>query len=377
MKVKDEIRIKANISTNVLKGGTEILTWRKRKIDSWAKRRQKDIEQGIKKQKEDREALHRFRTKWNLILPNQQDQTKHKPRTPKPTNEQEKKRKPPEQSEQIKERRTENTGGDRTTIMETNNKKVNAAQGGEGNDKQEENNETEQYHNMNSIQLKTTDNDPNMQDEAQTETNNQSGENNQETKEKRSIHKQKKQKKEIRTTDKQKNKVRKNKKMMTDTGEETQVGSAMDERNSKCKQNITNREEDRQTHTKQIEAIRGIRIRKEGTRTKRKEKEQGKETRPRKKFKQSNITQYMDTNGKRKRKRNQNTHNVVDRVESEHGNNQRDTGKTQRDEPNGKTDLWDTDQRDTDQRDTDQCDVETKRKKETKEAIAKERTGIG
>ena len=31
----------------------------------------------------------------------------------------------------------------------------------------------------------------------------------------------------------------------------------------------------------------------------------------------------------------------------------------------------------TDQRDTDQCDVETKRKKETKEAIAKERTGIG
>ena len=71
------------------------------------------------------------------------------------------------------------------------------------------------------------------------------------------------------------------------------------------------------------------------------------------------------------------THNVDDRVESEHGNNQRGTEKTQRDEPNGKTDLWDTDQRDTDQRDTDQCDVETKRKKETKEAIAKERTGIG
>ena len=84
----------------------EILTWRKRKIDSWAKRRQKDIEQGIKKQKEDREALHRFRKKWNLIIPNQQDQTKHKSSTPKPTNEQEKKRKPPEQSEQIKERRT-------------------------------------------------------------------------------------------------------------------------------------------------------------------------------------------------------------------------------------------------------------------------------
>ena len=162
----------------------EILTWRKRKIDSWAKRRQKDIEQGIKKQKEDREALHRFRTKWNLIIPNQRDQTKHKPRTPKPTNEQEKKRKPPEQSEQIKEKRTENTEGDLTAIMETNNKKVNTAQGGEGNDKQEENNETEQYHNMNSIQLKTTDNDPNMQDEAQTEMNNQSGENNQETKKK-------------------------------------------------------------------------------------------------------------------------------------------------------------------------------------------------
>ena len=239
------------------------------------------------------------------------------------------------------------------------------------------NNETEQYHNMNSIQLKTTDNDPNMQDEAQTEMNNQSGENNQETKKKRNIHKQKKQKKEIRTTDKQKNKVRRNKKMMTDTGEETQVGSAMDERNSKCKQNITNREEDRQTHTKQIEAKRGIGIRKEGTRTKRKEKEQGNETRPAKKIKQSSIMRYMDTNGKRKRKRDQRTHHADEREESEQGNNQRDTGKTQRNEPNGKIDLRDSDQRDTDQRDTDQCDKKTKRKKETKEAIAKERTGIG
>ena len=69
----------------------------------------------------------------------------------------------------------------------------------------------------------------------------------------------------------------------------------------------------------------------------------------------------MDTNGKRKRERNQNTHNVDDRVESEHGNNQRGTEKTQRDEPNGKTDLWDTDQRDT-----DQCDIKTKRKKQKK-----------
>ena len=229
-----------------------------------------------------------------------------------------------------------------------------------------------------SIQLNTTDNASDMQDEAQTETNNQNGENNKETRGKRSTHKQKEQKKEIRTTDKQKNKVRKNKKMMTDTGEETQVGAAMDERNSKCKQNITNREEDRQTHTKQKEAKRGIRKRKEGTRTKRKEKEQGNETRPAKKIKQSSIMRYMDTNGKRKRKRDQRTHSVDEREEkSEHGNNQRGTEKTQRDEPNGKIDLRDTDQRDTDQRDTDQCDEKTKRKKETKEAIAKERTGIG
>ena len=92
---------------------------------------------------------------------------------------------------------------------------------------------------------------------------------------------------------------------------------------------------------------------------------------------------YMDTNGKRKRKRDQRTHSVDEREgKSKHGNNQQGTEKTQRDEPNGKIDLRDTDQRDTDQRDTDQRDtdqrdVETKRKKETKEAIAKERTGIG
>ena len=85
----------------------------------------------------------------------------------------------------------------------------------------------------------------------------------------------------------------------------------------------------------------------------------------------------MDTNGKRKRKRDQKTHNVDEREESEQGNNQRDTEKTQRNEPNGKIDLRDSDQRDTDQRDTDQCDKKTKRKKKTKEAIAKERTGIG
>ena len=86
----------------------------------------------------------------------------------------------------------------------------------------------------------------------------------------------------------------------------------------------------------------------------------------------------MYTDGKRKRKRDQRAHNVDKRDgTSEHENNQRGTGKTQRNEPNEKIDLRDTDQRDTDQRDTDQCDVETKRKKETKEAIAKERTGIG
>ena len=112
----------------------------------------------------------------------------------------------------------------------------------------------------------------------------------------------------------------------------------------------------------------------------RKEKEKRRrrqESRPAKKIKQSSIMRYMDTNGKRKRKRDQRTHNADEREESEQGNNQRDTGKAQRNEPNGKIDLRDPDQRDTDQRDTDQCDIKTKRKKETKEAIAKERTGIG
>ena len=62
----------------------EILTWRKRKIDSWAKRRQTDIEQGKKKQQEDREAMRRFRTKWKLFPPHEQEQTKRIQRMTEP-----------------------------------------------------------------------------------------------------------------------------------------------------------------------------------------------------------------------------------------------------------------------------------------------------
>ena len=86
----------------------------------------------------------------------------------------------------------------------------------------------------------------------------------------------------------------------------------------------------------------------------------------------------MHSDEKRKRKREQ-AENRLDKEDcrSYHENKRHETGKARRNEPNEKTDLRDMDQRDTDQHDTDQCDTETKRRKGTKEAIAKERTGIG
>ena len=52
----------------------EILTWRKRKIDNWAKRRMKDIEESTKKQQERKAALQRFNKKWNIFQPKHRDQ---------------------------------------------------------------------------------------------------------------------------------------------------------------------------------------------------------------------------------------------------------------------------------------------------------------
>ena len=98
----------------------EILTWRKRKIDEWAKRRQSDIKQGKKKQQDDREAMHRFRTRWNLFQPNQLDQTKHKQKASEPTTEHGGKIDLSNHSEQSKAKTTKETEMTTTDTTEAN-----------------------------------------------------------------------------------------------------------------------------------------------------------------------------------------------------------------------------------------------------------------
>ena len=53
----------------------EILAWRKRKIDNWAKRRMKDIEESTKKQQEHKAALQRFNKKWKIFKPKHREQS--------------------------------------------------------------------------------------------------------------------------------------------------------------------------------------------------------------------------------------------------------------------------------------------------------------
>ena len=53
MEKKDILRNLRKTKSTERHSAEEILTWWKRKIDNWAKRRMKDIEKGQKKQQED------------------------------------------------------------------------------------------------------------------------------------------------------------------------------------------------------------------------------------------------------------------------------------------------------------------------------------
>ena len=53
VEIKDILRNLRKTNTTERYSAEEILTWRKRKIDSWAKRRMKDIEESTKKQQEE------------------------------------------------------------------------------------------------------------------------------------------------------------------------------------------------------------------------------------------------------------------------------------------------------------------------------------
>ena len=72
--VKDILRNLRKTKAIERHSAEEILTWRKRKIDNWAKRRMKDIEESTKKQQERKAALQRFNKKWNIFQPKHRDQ---------------------------------------------------------------------------------------------------------------------------------------------------------------------------------------------------------------------------------------------------------------------------------------------------------------
>ena len=164
----------------------------------------------------------------------------------------------------------------------------------------------------------------------------------------------------------------------TENREEIQMRVITDEHDIERKQDTTNRKEDRLEHIEPKATEQDIKKRKERSHTERKGKAQDTRARQVKKLKQSSIKRYMNRDGKRKRKREQ-AENRLDKEDdsSDHMNERRKTGKARRNEPSEQTDQRDMDQRDTDQRDTDQCDQITRRRKETKETTAKERTGIG
>ena len=72
--VKDILRNLRKTKAIERHSAEEILTWRKRKIDNWAKRRTKDIEESTKKQQERKAALQGFNKKWNIFQPKHRDQ---------------------------------------------------------------------------------------------------------------------------------------------------------------------------------------------------------------------------------------------------------------------------------------------------------------
>ena len=93
----------------------EILTWRKRKIDNWAKRRMKDIEESTKKQQEDKAALQRFNEKWKIFKPKHQDQGKDSERETEDNEAHETKSEDTDHSGKSIERTEEDNGVNRTS----------------------------------------------------------------------------------------------------------------------------------------------------------------------------------------------------------------------------------------------------------------------
>ena len=93
----------------------EILTWRKRKIDHWVKRRMKDIEESTKKQQENKAALQRFNEKWKIFKPKHQDQGKDSERETRDNETRETKSEDTDHSGKSIERTDEDSGVNRTS----------------------------------------------------------------------------------------------------------------------------------------------------------------------------------------------------------------------------------------------------------------------
>ena len=118
VEIKDILRNLRKTNTTERYSAEEILTWRKRKIDSWAKRRMKDIEKGTKKQQEDKAALQRFNEKWKLFKPQHQDQEKDDEKETEDNGNHETRSDGLDQSEESKERIEDGSGVTRATDTE-------------------------------------------------------------------------------------------------------------------------------------------------------------------------------------------------------------------------------------------------------------------
>ena len=119
VEIKDILRNLRKTNTTERHSAEEILAWRKRKIDSWAKRRMKDIEKGTKKQQEDKAALQRFNEKWKLFKPQHQDQEKEDERETEDNGNHETRSDDLDQSDESKERIEEGSGVTRVTDTES------------------------------------------------------------------------------------------------------------------------------------------------------------------------------------------------------------------------------------------------------------------
>ena len=117
--VKDILRNLRKTKAIERHSAEEILTWRKRKIDNWAKRRMKDIEESTKKQQERKAALQRFNKKWNIFQPQHRDQYEDSAGTTDDKGKHEKASENPEHSTKSREETTDGNGTSRTRDTES------------------------------------------------------------------------------------------------------------------------------------------------------------------------------------------------------------------------------------------------------------------